>query len=130
MVSIFGRRLGSNFPLMFRVSIWILFLGFVSTMIVLFVFCGLTISDVLASIIGLLSAGWSLLLIGQACRPLLRKVGLSDSIKGLARGYDNVMGLIIFIPIVILSCFPFVSEFQKRLLFNQAFSRSSDPSDL
>lgn len=65
MVSVFGRRLGSNFPLMFRVSIWILFLGFVSTMIVLFVFCGLTISDVLASIVGLLSAGWSLLLVSH-----------------------------------------------------------------
>lgn len=64
-----------------------------------------------------------ILKIGQACRPLLRRVGFYDSIKELARAYDNVLGLIIFMPIVILSWFPFVSEFQTRLLFNQAFSR-------
>jgi callose synthase len=33
------------------------------------------------------------------------------------------MGLILFLPIGFLSWFPFVSEFQTRLLFNQAFSR-------
>ncbi|KAL9855534.1 Callose synthase 7 [Arabidopsis thaliana] len=33
------------------------------------------------------------------------------------------MGLVIFTPIAVLSWFPFVSEFQTRLLFNQAFSR-------
>jgi callose synthase len=33
------------------------------------------------------------------------------------------MGLLLFMPIAILSWFPFVSEFQTRLLFNQAFSR-------
>ena len=48
---------------------------------------------------------------------------LWDSVKELSRGYEYVMGLIIFMPIAILSWFPFVSEFQTRLLFNQAFSR-------
>jgi len=33
------------------------------------------------------------------------------------------MGLLILLPIAVLSWFPFVSEFQTRLLFNQAFSR-------
>ena len=33
------------------------------------------------------------------------------------------MGLLLFMPIAILSWFPFVLEFQTRLLFNQAFSR-------
>ena len=49
--------------------------------------------------------------------------GFWDSVLDLARAYDNIMGLLIFMPIVILSWFPFVSEFQTRLLFNQAFSR-------
>ena len=61
--------------------------------------------------------------IGQVCRPCLKTVGLWDSIKELARAYEYVMGLVIFTPIAILSWFPFVSEFQSRLLFNQAFSR-------
>jgi callose synthase len=37
--------------------------------------------------------------------------------------YDNMMGLIVFLPIAVLSSFPYASEFQTRLLFNQAFSR-------
>lgn len=45
------------------------------------------------------------------------------SVKELSRAYEYVMGLIIFLPIAVLSWFPFVSEFQTRLLFNQAFSR-------
>ncbi|KAL6006419.1 hypothetical protein ACLOJK_037373 [Asimina triloba] len=55
--------------------------------------------------------------------PVIRHVGFWDSIKELARAYEYVMGILIFMPIVILSWFPFVSEFQTRLLFNQAFSR-------
>lgn len=61
--------------------------------------------------------------IGQACRPCVKGIGFWDSIMELGRAYECVMGLVIFMPIVILSWFPFVSEFQTRLLFNQAFSR-------
>jgi callose synthase len=53
----------------------------------------------------------------------LKWVGFWDSIKELARAYECIMGLIIFMPIALLSWFPFMSEFQTRLLFNQAFSR-------
>jgi callose synthase len=34
-----------------------------------------------------------------------------------------IMGLLLFTPVAILAWFPFVSEFQTRMLFNQAFSR-------
>lgn len=143
---------------MFRILKGLLFLGFVSVMTVLFVVCGLTISDVFAGILGFVPTGWSLLLvrtsilllhpknydllhqinllpsansilctsahqIGQACRPLVRRLGFWDSIKELGRTYEFTMGIVLFLPIVVLSWFPFVSEFQTRFLFNQAFSR-------
>ncbi|PIA41499.1 hypothetical protein AQUCO_02200132v1 [Aquilegia coerulea] len=123
MVSIGRRRFGTDFQLMFRILKGLLFLGFISVMTVLFVVCGLTISDVFASILCFMPTGWAFLLIGQACRPLLKSIGFWDSIKELARAYEYVMGILIFSPIVILSWFPFVTEFQARLLFNQAFSR-------
>ncbi|OVA11586.1 Glycosyl transferase [Macleaya cordata] len=123
MVSMGRRRFGTDFQLMFRILKGLLFLGFVSVMTVLFVVCGLTVLDLFAGILGFMPTGWALLLIGQACRPLLKGIGFWDSIKELARAYEYVMGIIIFMPIVILSWFPFVSEFQTRLLFNQAFSR-------
>lgn len=61
--------------------------------------------------------------ICQACSPCVKAMGFWDSIMELGRAYECIMGFIIFMPIVILSWFPFVSEFQTRLLFNQAFSR-------
>ncbi|KAF2950556.1 callose synthase 7 [Oryza sativa Japonica Group] len=56
-------------------------------------------------------------------RDVLRKIGPWDSIQEMARMYEYTMGILIFFPIAVLSWFPFVSEFQTRLLFNQAFSR-------
>lgn len=123
MVSMGRRKFGTDFQLMFRILKGLLFLGFVSVMTVLFVVCGLTITDVLVSLLAFMPTGWAIILIGQACKNLLRAVGFFDSIKELGRAYDYVMGLLIFMPIVILSWFPFMSEFQTRLLFNQAFSR-------
>ena len=64
-----------------------------------------------------------MLQISQALRPLVKGLGLWGSVKALARGYEYVMGLTIFSPVAVLAWFPFVSEFQTRLLFNQAFSR-------
>lgn len=123
MVSMGRRRFGTDFQLMFRILKALLFLGFMSVMTVLFVVCGLTISDLFAAILAFLPTGWAIILIGQACRVLLKNIGLWESIKELARAYEYIMGLIIFMPTAILSWFPFVSEFQTRLLFNQAFSR-------
>ncbi|XP_058195359.1 callose synthase 7 [Rhododendron vialii] len=125
MVSMGRRRFGTDFQLMFRILKALLFLGFLSVMTVLFVVCGLTISDIFASFLAFMPTGWALLLIGQVCRPCLKgmKFGLWDSVLELGRGYDYIMGVLLFMPIVILSWFPFVSEFQTRLLFNQAFSR-------
>ncbi|KAK8672717.1 hypothetical protein V6N13_111081 [Hibiscus sabdariffa] len=123
MVSMGRRRFGTDFQLMFRILKALLFLGFLSVMTVLFVVAGLTISDLFAAILAFLPTGWAILLIGQALRPVLKSLKFWDSIKELARAYEYIMGLILFMPIAILSWFPFVSEFQTRLLFNQAFSR-------
>lgn len=46
-----------------------------------------------------------------------------SSVRALARGYEYMMGVVLFMPVAVLAWFPFVSEFQTRLLFNQAFSR-------
>ncbi|XWS41048.1 hypothetical protein CRYUN_Cryun17cG0047500 [Craigia yunnanensis] len=123
MVSMGRRRFGTDFQLMFRILKALLFLGFMSVMTVLFVVCGLTITDLFAATLAFLPTGWAILLIGQALRSVFRGLGFWDSIKELARAYEYIMGLILFMPIAILSWFPFVSEFQTRLLFNQAFSR-------
>ncbi|KFK42965.1 hypothetical protein AALP_AA1G062200 [Arabis alpina] len=123
MVAMGRRNFGTDFQVTIRIIKALIFLGFLSVMTVLFVACGLTISDVCASILAFLPTGWALLLIGQALRSVFKGLGIWDSIKELGRAYEYIMGLLIFTPIAVLSWFPFVSEFQTRLLFNQAFSR-------
>ena len=61
--------------------------------------------------------------IAQACKPVVHRAGFWGSVRTLARGYEIVMGLLLFTPVAFLAWFPFVSEFQTRMLFNQAFSR-------
>lgn len=61
--------------------------------------------------------------IAIACRPVVKGMGMWSSVKALARGYEYIMGILIFTPVAMLAWFPFISEFQTRLLFNQAFSR-------
>lgn len=61
-----------------------------------------------------------ILLIAQALKPLVRRAGFWGSVKTLARGYE-IVGLLT--PVAFLAWFPFFSEFQTRMLFNQAFSR-------
>ncbi|CAI9089021.1 OLC1v1023506C1 [Oldenlandia corymbosa var. corymbosa] len=123
MVSVGRRRFGTDFQLMFRILKALLFLGFVSVMTVLFVVAGLTVRDIFAAILAFTPSGWAILLIAQAMRPFLKGIGFWDSIMELARAYECLMGIVIFAPVAVLSWFPFVSEFQTRLLFNQAFSR-------
>lgn len=65
MVSMGRRRFGTDFQLMFRILKALLFLGFMSVMTVLFVVCGLTISDLFASILAFLPTGWALILVSQ-----------------------------------------------------------------
>ncbi|CAA2967687.1 callose synthase 7-like isoform X1 [Olea europaea subsp. europaea] len=123
LVSMGRRKFGTDFQLMFRILKALLFLGFVSVMTVLFVVAGLVVTDIFAAIIAFMPTGWALILISQACGPCMKRIKIWDSVMELSRAYECIMGLVIFMPIVVLSWFPFVSEFQTRLLFNQAFSR-------
>ncbi|XP_039067084.1 callose synthase 7-like [Hibiscus syriacus] len=108
---------------MFRIFKALLILSFISLMTVLFVKYGVTVSDLFASILVFLPTGWAILLIGQALGPMMRSSGCWELIMELARAYEEIMGLLVFMPIAILSWFPSVSEIQTRLLYHQAFCR-------
>ena len=84
--------------------------SFSSVLYIVYSCCCLTVHDLIFQ-------------IAQACKPLARQVGLWGSVRALARAYEIIMGVLLFTPITIFAWFPFVSEFQTRMLFNQAFSR-------
>lgn len=122
VVSKARKKFSADFQPLFRLLKSFLFLGTIGTLVILFHLL-LIVGDIFTILLAFIPAGWGLLQIAQACRPVMEAVELWDSVKSLGRGYEYLMGVIIFTPVAVLAWFPFVSEFQTRLLFNQAFSR-------
>ncbi|MQM05173.1 hypothetical protein Taro_037982 [Colocasia esculenta] len=122
-VSVGRRKFSANFQLVFRLIKGLIFLTFISILITLIAIPHMTPQDIIVCILAFMPTGWGLLLIAQAIKPLVQRAGLWSSVRALARGYEIVMGLLLFTPVAFLAWFPFVSEFQTRMLFNQAFSR-------
>ncbi|XP_011037935.1 PREDICTED: callose synthase 3 [Populus euphratica] len=122
-VSVGRRKFSANFQLAFRLIKGMIFLTFISILVTLIALPHMTVQDIFVCILAFMPTGWGMLLIAQACKPIVQRAGFWGSVQTLARGYEIVMGLLLFTPVAFLAWFPFVSEFQTRMLFNQAFSR-------
>ncbi|GFY98947.1 glucan synthase-like 12 [Actinidia rufa] len=123
IVSVGWRKFSADFQLMFRLIKGLIFVTFVTILVTLVALPHMTMQDIIVCILAFMPTGWGLLLIAQACKPLVHRAGFWASVRTLARGYEIVMGLFIFTLVAFLAWFPFVSEFQTHMLFNQAFSR-------
>ncbi|XP_039828027.1 callose synthase 10-like isoform X2 [Panicum virgatum] len=106
----------------------LLALGIIAGIALLIVFTRFTIADLFASALAFIATGWCVLCLAITWKGLVKTLGLWDSVREIARMYDAGMGAVIFVPIVFFSWFPFVSTFQSRTLFNQAFSRGLEIS--
>ncbi|CAI9106685.1 OLC1v1005889C1 [Oldenlandia corymbosa var. corymbosa] len=124
----FSQKISVNFQLLLRFVQGVSFLLALAGLAVAVVFTELSVPDIFACILAFLPTGWGILSIAIAWKPLVKKMGLWKSVRSIARLYDAGMGMIIFIPIALFSWFPFVSTFQTRLMFNQAFSRGLEIS--
>ncbi|KMZ76284.1 Callose synthase, family GT48 [Zostera marina] len=121
----FGRKsFSADYQLVFRLLKGVIIITSMSILITLIALPHMTVQDIIVCIFAFTPTGWGILVIAQACKPLLiHRDSVWCSIRALARGYEIIMGLFLFTPIAFLAWFPFVSEFQSRMLFNQAFSR-------
>lgn len=124
----FSQKASVNFQLVLRLIQSISFLLVLAGLAAAIALTDLSLVDVFACILAFVPTGWGILSIAVAWRPLIRRLRLWKSVRSLARLYDAGMGMFIFVPIAIFSWFPFVSTFQTRLLFNQAFSRGLEIS--
>uniref|UniRef100_A0ACD5VE27 Uncharacterized protein n=1 Tax=Avena sativa TaxID=4498 RepID=A0ACD5VE27_AVESA len=122
-VSVGRLKFSAEFQLVFRLIKGLIFITFITVVIILIALAHMTVQDIFVCILAFMPTGWGLLLVAQAIKPAIVKLQLWGSIRALARGYEIIMGLLLFTPIAFLAWFPFVSEFQTRMLFNQAFSR-------
>ncbi|XWS71098.1 hypothetical protein CRYUN_Cryun03dG0108600 [Craigia yunnanensis] len=124
----FSQKISVNFQLLLRFIQGVSFMVVIAGLVAAVVFTDLSIPDIFASVLAFVPTGWGILSIAAAWKPLVKKLGLWKSIRSIARLYDAGMGMLIFVPIAFFSWFPFVSTFQTRLMFNQAFSRGLEIS--
>ncbi|KAL8210472.1 hypothetical protein R6Q57_004909 [Mikania cordata] len=115
------ERFGENFQLLFGLIKAVIM--FVSVFMILKAVSYMTLQDIVVCFLAFVPAGWGLLLIAQACKPVVKMAGLWELVRAVARGYEIVMGLIVFTPVALIARLPFVSEFQTHMLFCQAFNR-------
>nr|KJB21395.1 hypothetical protein B456_004G018200 [Gossypium raimondii] len=124
----FSQKMSVNFQLLLRFIQGVSFMIAIAGLAVAVALTDLSIPDIFASILAFVPTGWGILSIATAWKPFVKKTGLWKSVRSMARLYDAGMGMVIFVPIAFFSWFPFVSTFQTRLMFNQAFSRGLEIS--
>lgn len=124
----FSQKVSVNFQLLLRFVQGVSFMLALAGIVIAVALTELSVSDIFASILAFIPTIWGILSIASAWKPVVKRMGLWKSIRSIARLYDAGMGMLIFIPIAFLSWFPFVSTFQTRLMFNQAFSRGLEIS--
>lgn len=123
VISMGRKKYSVQKQLIFRFIKGLIFVTFVTVLTVLMVIPHMTFQDIIVCIFAFAPTGWGLLLIAQSFHGSLKRTAVWPWVVALARGYDIIMGLFLFSPVAFLAWFPFVSEFQSRMLFNQAFSR-------
>ncbi|KAH7433748.1 hypothetical protein KP509_07G083900 [Ceratopteris richardii] len=121
----------SNYPGSMRPIRGVLYMILFVSFVMVEVLGIISINDIFATIFALIPTGWGLLCIAMIWSEYIQQSPIKpiwSIVKATAWYYDAAMGMLIFIPIAVLSWFQFVSIFQTRLLFNQAFSRGLEIS--
>jgi callose synthase len=124
----FSQKISVNFQLLLRFVQGVSLLFALAGLAVAVILTDLSVPDIFASILAFIPTGWGILSIAAAWKPVMKWLGLWKFVRSIARLYDAGMGMLIFVPIAFFSWFPFVSTFQTRLMFNQAFSRGLEIS--
>ncbi|KAF6157565.1 hypothetical protein GIB67_004503 [Kingdonia uniflora] len=124
----FSPKKSTNFELVMRFIQGVTSIALLTALCLVVYFTDLSIPDLFASVLAYIPTGWAILCLAITWKKIVKSLGLWDSVREFARLYDAGMGMIIFAPVAILSWFPFISTFQSRLLFNQAFSRGLEIS--
>ena len=124
----YSPRKLSNILLALRFLQGVVSLTFIALIALAIALTDLSIPDMFACVLGFIPTGWAILSLAITWKRLIKLFGLWETVREFGRIYDAAMGMLIFAPIALLSWFPFISTFQSRLLFNQAFSRGLEIS--
>eukprot|EP00899_Mesostigma_viride_P004611 jgi/Mesvir1/14150/Mv21726-RA.2 len=129
---IMANMMGVRFRPLYRVLKFLFFISGLGALVALLITNQIRWGDIGSVVFSFITTTWGGIQLGIILRPILEHVcppAWSFTVE-LARYFDLGMGVALFVPITILAWFPFVSEFQTRALFNQAFSRGLEVSKL
>ncbi|KAA3470974.1 callose synthase 3-like [Gossypium australe] len=82
-VSVGRRKFSASYQLVFRLIKGLIFLTFVSILVILVTLAHMTIQDIIVCIFIFMPTGWGMLLIAQALRPVVKKAGFWGSTRML-----------------------------------------------
>ncbi|GMH15847.1 hypothetical protein Nepgr_017688 [Nepenthes gracilis] len=102
----------------------------VLVIVLLWKFSKFEIIDIFTSLLAVIPTGWGFILIAQVLRPFLQSSVVWETVVSLARLYDLMFGLVVMAPVAFLSWMPVIQSMQTRILFNEAFSRGLQISQL
>ncbi|CAI9087448.1 OLC1v1021519C1 [Oldenlandia corymbosa var. corymbosa] len=102
----------------------------VLVIILLLKFTAFQFLDLISSLLAFIPTGWGMIQIAQVLRPFLRSTVVWNTVVSLARLYDLIFGMIVMVPLAIVSWMPGLESMQTRILFNEAFSRGLQISQL
>ncbi|KAF8094628.1 hypothetical protein N665_0358s0010 [Sinapis alba] len=80
-------------------------LVFLAGIIVAVVVTELSVTDIFACVLAFIPTGWGILSIACAWKLVIKRVGMWESVRSLARLYDAGMGMLIFLPLALFSWF-------------------------
>ncbi|KAL6975836.1 Callose synthase 12 [Sarracenia purpurea var. burkii] len=107
----------------YRMVQFLLIILSILVIIALLKFTEFSFVDFFTSLLAFLPTGWGFILIAQVLRPFLENTMIWVLVISMARLYDIMFGVIVMVPVALLSWMPGFQSMQTRILFNEAFSR-------
>ncbi|KAL8506567.1 hypothetical protein ACS0TY_017456 [Phlomoides rotata] len=116
-------KYGAKEHIYYRLVQFLVIILTVVVIVALLQFTSFKFMDAFTSLLAFVPTGWGFISIAQVLRPFLQKTVLWEAVVSVARTYDIMFGVIVMIPVALLSWLPGFQNMQTRILFNQAFSR-------
>ncbi|PHT43486.1 Callose synthase 12 [Capsicum baccatum] len=107
----------------FRLVQLLVVVFFIVLLVALLQFTTFKFSDLFVSLLAFIPTGWGFISIAQVLRPFLQNTMIWGTIVSVARLYEIMFGIIVMVPVAVLSWLPGFQPMQTRILFNEAFSR-------
>ncbi|EPS71687.1 hypothetical protein M569_03072, partial [Genlisea aurea] len=78
-------------------------------------FTGFVFADLLRSLLAFVPTGWGLICVAQVLRPFLERSRAWDTVVAVARFYEIMFGVMVMVPVALVSWLPGFQNMQTRI---------------